>query len=217
MLCTAELPEVVAVKQFTGLYPASHSLFIPFNGCVELDRKLPEGSGELWLSLEHLLDDADFSKIEILVNSARTILGARGTFKGSLEEWKGDRGYESRKRVLYAFSGGDGPELSKKVPLAYDAGDFGSMVFTFDNVGHVSWRKPQGYVPITEEEYVKTQENHKRECDKDGCKNMTTAACIVLPSNKENEQAGSGQPAPLPESKSKGSDKIQPESEKHSR
>jgi hypothetical protein len=181
MLCFAQLPKVVAVKQFTGIYPASHSLLIPFHGCVELDTQLPEGRGEYWLSLEHLTQDADFTNIEILVNSARTIIGARATFKGSIEEWRGDRGDQSRKRVLNAFSGGDGPELSMAVPLAYDAGDFGGMVYAFDNAGQVSWRKPQSYVPVTEDEYVEGQEKHKRECDEDGCKNMTTAARVILP------------------------------------
>ena len=67
------------------------------------------------------------------------------------------------------------------VPLAYDAGDFGGMVYTFDNAGHVSWRKPQSYVTVTEEAYAEGQEKHKRECNDKGCKNMTTAARVLLP------------------------------------
>ena len=213
----AELPRVVAVKQFTGFYPASHSLLIPFHGCLDLEGQLPKEGGEYWLSLENILDDADFSKIEVLVNSARTILGARATFKGSIEEWRGDRGYESRKRVLYAFSGGDSPELSKDVPLAYDAGDFGGMVYTFDNAGHVSWRKPQSYVPVTEEQYVEGQEKHKRECDEDRCKNIITAARVILPLKKESEQGGTGHPATRPVDEPEGGDKPQPEAEGRSR
>ena len=197
MLCFADSPKVVAVKEFTGFYPASHSLLIPFHGCVDLDSPLPEGGGEYWLSLEHLTEDIDFNKIEILVNSDRTILGARATFKGSFEEWRGARGYESRKRVLFVFMGGDGPELSKEVPLAYDAGDFGSMVYTFDYSGYVSWRKPQSYVPVTEAEYVESQEKHKRECNEDRCKTMDTDAHVVLPWKNANksEQATPRKPS----------------------
>jgi hypothetical protein len=180
-LCFAQLPKVVAVKQFSGIYPASHSLLVPFHGCVELDTQLPEGRGEYWLSLEHLTQDADYTNIEILVNSDRTIIGARATFKGSIEEWRGDRGDQSRKRVLNAFSGGDGPELSMAVPLAYDAGDFGGMVYTFDNSGHVSWRKSQSYVPVTEEEYVEGREKQKRDSIEEGSKSMNTAARVILP------------------------------------
>ena len=217
MLCKAGLPKVVSVKQFNGLYPASHSLLIPFHGCVELEGQLPEGDGEYWLSLEHLLEDADFSKIEILVNSARTILGARATFKGSIEKWRGERGYESRKRVLFPFIGGDGPELSKEVPLTYDARDFGEMVYSFDDAGHVLWRKPQSHVPVTEKEYVEMQEEHKRNCHEDGCKNMITAACVILPLNKESEHGGAGSPATRSKSESEGDDQSQTESEGRSR
>jgi len=200
------------VKKFTGIYPASNSLYVPFHGCIELDGKLSQ-RGEHWLTLEHLIEDADFTKIEVLVDSYRTILGARATFKGSLEEWRGERGYKSRKRVLAVFMGGDGPELSKDLPLAFDGGDFGQMVYTFDYSGHASWRKPQGYMPITEAEYVEGREKHKRECDEDGCKNMTTAARVILPLNKESEQGGAGQPATAPEAKLESGDNPKPESE----
>lgn len=213
MLCIADSPKVVAVKIYTGFYPASHSLLIPFHGCVELDGPLPEGGGEYWLSLEHLMADADFTKIEILVNSARTILGARATFKGSVEEWEGGRGYESRKRVLFAFMGGDGPELSKELPLAYDGGEFGSMVYTFDRSGHVSWRKPQGYVPVTEARYVESQEKHKRECNEDGCRNLNTVARVILPDEKQSGQTGAGQPTTRSDPASERGNKTQSESE----
>lgn len=75
------------------------------------------------------------------MNSKTTILGARAKFKGSMDEWRGERGYASRNRVLYVFCiGTDGPPLSQKLPLAFDAKDFGEMVYTFDESGHVSWR-----------------------------------------------------------------------------
>jgi hypothetical protein len=180
----AEQPKVVAVKQFNGIYPASHSLNIPFHGCVVLDAQVPLGDGEHWLPLDHLITDGDFGKIQILVNSAGSILGARTIFKGSLEEWKGARGYASRKRILNCFLGGDGPDLSRELPLAYDGSDFGGMVYTFDESGRVSWRSAQGYSVTDEAKYVAGQEQHKLNCDREGCKNMNTAACVVLP-NKQ--------------------------------
>ena len=175
----AEQPKVVAVKQFSGIYPASHSLRVPFHGCVVLDTPAPLGEGEHWLSLDHLISDADFGKIQILVDPEGTILGARTVFKGSPEEWRGARGYAARQRVLFCFSlGGDGPELSRALPLAHDGSDFGGMVYTFDTRGNVSWRIPQGVSVTNETEYVKKQEEHKRLCPR--CKDMNTAAHIVL-------------------------------------
>ena len=189
LLLHAEQPKVVAVKEFTGIYPALFSLGIPFHGCVVLDAQLPPGEGEHWLSLDHLITDEDFRNIQILVNSTGTILGARASFKGSLEEWRGVRGYASRQRILFPFMGGDGPELPRELPLAYDGVGFGDMVYTFDLSGHVSWRIPQGAKVIDEVAYVAIQEKHKRECESGECRNLHTVAAIVLPCRKTNEQA----------------------------
>lgn len=177
----AQQPKVVAVKQFNGIYPSSNSLRVPFHGCVVLDTPAPLGEGEHWLAVDHLISDADFGKIQILVDPEGTILGARTVFKGSREEWHGARGYAARQRVLFTFSlGGDGPELSRELPLAYDGHDFGRMVYTFDTLGHVSWRVPQGTSVTNEAQYVKKQEDHKSQCEREECKNMNTAAHIVL-------------------------------------
>lgn len=204
----AELPKVVAVKEFSGIYPASNSLSIPFHGCVVLDGQVKLGGGEHWLPLDHLITDDDFGKIQILVESAGTILGARAVFKGSLEEWRGARGYVSRQRILQVFGiGGDGPELSRELPLAHDGSDFGGMVYTFDQSGHVSWRVPQSASVTDEAKYVAGQEQHKSACEREECKSLNTAAAIVLPRKQTSEQNGGGQPATRPESKSEGHDK----------
>jgi hypothetical protein len=187
-LVHAEQPKVVVVKAFTGIYPTSFSLGIPFHGCVVLNAKMPLGEGEHWLSLDHLITDEDFRSFEILVNSTGTILGARAIFKGSLEDWRGARGYASRQRILLPCMGGDGPELSRELPLAYDGNGFGNMVYTFDLSGHVSWRIPQGVTATDEPTYVANQEKHKRECNDAGCKNLHTAATVVLPRKKTSEQ-----------------------------
>ena len=39
----AQSPKVIKVKQFTGIYPASASLQVPFHGCVVLEAQLPPG------------------------------------------------------------------------------------------------------------------------------------------------------------------------------
>ncbi len=183
----AQQPKVVAVKQFAAIYPASSSLSIPFHGCVALEARLPAGDGEYWLPLDHLVTDDDFDKIQVLVNSSGSIMGARAVFKGSTEEWRGARGYAGRKRVLEVFMGGDGPELSRELPLAYDGNGFGDMVYTFDTTGQVSWRIGQNRVVIREAEYVEGQEKHKRECPE--CRNLNTAARIVLSRKQTRGQA----------------------------
>ncbi len=196
----AQLPKVVTVKEFSGIYPASYSLRVPFHGCVTLDSELPKGEGEFWLSLEHLVTDADFSKLEVLVNSERTILGARATFNGTREQWHAARGYSSRQRVLWPFLGGDGPPLAETLPLAYDGTDFGGMVFTFDNGGNVSWRVVQGADVTNELEYVRGREKHKATCEE--CKNISTEPWVVLPEQTNSEQDGTDQSATAPVSKS---------------
>ncbi len=192
----SQLPEVIAVKQFSGISPSSSSLQVPFHGCVTLDRALPTVGGEYWLTVDHLVKDNDFSKIQMLVNAGGIIIGARASFTGSLEEWNADRGYASRKRVLEVFLGGDGPELSRKLPLAYDGCDFGDMVYTFDIRGNVSWRKAQGVVLVSEAEYVSDRESHKKACEE--CKNIRTSAVVVLPQEKnanKSEQATPRKPS----------------------
>ncbi len=191
-------PRVLAVKQFSGIYPDSASLRIPFHGCVELEGQLSAGNGEYWLSLDHLITDDDFNKIQVLVNSDRTILGARASFKGPREEWRSERGYASRKRVLAVFLGGDGPEIARNLPLAHDGSGFGGMVYTFDENGHVFWRIAQGANVVNEAEYAKGREKHKRECQE--CKDLNTAAEIVLPSKPASKSGRiadeNGQPKP---------------------
>jgi hypothetical protein len=184
-LAWSQEPRVLAVKQFSGIYPASASLRIPFHGCVELEGQLPAGDGEYWLALDHLITDDDFDKIQVLVNTDGTILGARASFKGLAEEWRGEHGYASRKRVLEVFLGGDGPELARNLPLAHDGSHFGGMVYTFDESGHVFWRIAQGANVINEAEYVAGQNRHKRACQE--CKNLNTAAEIILPSKPTSE------------------------------
>ena len=179
-LSSAQLPNVVAVKQFTGIYPASASLQIPFHGCVTLDSPLPKNGGEYWFSVDHLAKDVDYTNLQILVNFEGTILGARAVFKGTDKEWQGARGLASRNRVLSVFclEASEKP-LQKSLPLAYDGIGFGGMVFTFDTSGHVSWRFPQNSSVSNEDEYVASQEEHKRSCEE--CKNLNTAAIVVLP------------------------------------
>lgn len=186
-LVHAEPPRVVAVKVFSGIYPCSFSLGIPFHGCVVIDAQVPLGEGEHWLSLDHWIADEDFRSIQILVNSTGTILGARATFKGTSEDWRGVRGYASRQRILSPFLGGDGPELSRELPLAYDGNGFGNMVYTFDLSGHVSWRIPQDATVTDEATYVANQEKHKRECKE--CRNLNTAAEVVFPRKQISERA----------------------------
>ncbi len=188
----AEQPKVVAVKQFGGIYPASSSLDIPFHGCVQMDGQLPAGDGEHWLSLDHLVKDDDFAEIQVLVDSEGTILGGRAVFKGSPKEWRDERGYASRLRVLFAFLGGDGPEISRDLPLAYDGSGFGDMVYGFDTNGHVSWRIPQNHPVMNEEEYVRQREMHNATCEE--CKGLGSKPAIGLPIQIRSEP-GSANPA----------------------
>lgn len=173
----AELPQVQAVKVFPRLYPNNTALEIPFNGCVQLSSPLPPGPGEYWLSLDKLTSDADFEKIEVLVNSAGGILGGRAVFRGSQKEWEGERGFAARLRVLAPFGQVEEP-ISKALPLAYDGDGFGDMVYTFDTTGHVSWRKPPQYKAPSEADYIKATEKHNRTCEE--CKPGTGLPVVVL-------------------------------------
>lgn len=177
----AELPRVSGVKNFSLLYPSSASLQIPFHGCVVLDHPLPAGEGEYWLSLDELIKDEDFHQIQVLVDANGGILGARAEFRGTLIEWEGARGYAARKRVLFPFLGGDGPEFTKQLPAVYDGNGFGEMVYTFDANRHVSWRKPQGTVLMTEAAYIKHFEKQLRSCNCEDCKNISAQPRVVLP------------------------------------
>jgi len=189
----AQLPKVTKVKQFDGIYPSSTSLQIPFNGCVVLEAPLPPGEKEYWLNLDHLIQDHDFAQIHVLVNAKGTILGARAVFKGSLKEWRGARGLASRNHVLEVFRLEDsGTPLSKKLPLTYDGNDFGGMIYTFSRKGHVSWKDSGKFDVTDEDEYVARQEKHKHECEE--CKNMNTAASVVLPRENPSEQGVDGNP-----------------------
>lgn len=204
----AQSPKVIKVKEFTGIYPASASLQIPFNGCVVLDAPLPPGKKKYWLSLDHLIQDADFTKINVLVNVEGTILGGSAVFKGSPEEWRGVRGLASRNRVLFcSWSEGDGVPLPKNLPLIYDGRDFSDMIYTFSKNGHVSWKLSGKFDLTNEAEYVARQEKHKRECESGECKDMDTSALVVLPREKPSEQRGAGQPAAAPQLKSGDNEK----------
>jgi hypothetical protein len=188
-LSEASERKIESVMEFTGLYPASNTLCIPFSGCVSLTGDAPNPEGEEWLSLDHILEDEDYDRFEILIDRNLTILGARAKFKGTLEEWKGERGYRSRSRAMDKFLGGDGPdaELSRELPLDFSGVGFGDMLYNFDIEGNISWRKAPTARIYTAAEYTERQEQHKRECEE--CKNMNTAPRIVLTSKqKEGEQ-----------------------------
>lgn len=95
-----------------------------------------------------------------------------------------------RTRVLFCFLGGDGPPLSTELPLAYDGSDHGNMIYTFDESGHVSWRKPQNCSVTSEDAYVRKHKNHIESCDE--CKGLSPEPRVVLPDSSSSEPDGPG-------------------------
>ena len=134
-------PRAEAITISKDPYPRTRALGIPYWGTVTLQGDLPDIQAEYWIPVDHLIKDNDFHHIEILVDHRARILGGRGRFKGTSQEWRGDRGYSARMRVVAPLKDPENP-FPKTLPLAIHNPDFGDLVFVFDLHG-VSWRRAQ--------------------------------------------------------------------------